>query len=120
LSYDDAKDWIWDNLPTYVPPPKPKIGAFEKFVMPVIREIAPVQPLLEELVQVQPMQVPAGNVFYLDFVYNDKWWKRWWKALVRVLKRCASRIHSMRRLPSPAADQAAADQRDGAPLDYRE
>jgi hypothetical protein len=115
LTDDDVKDWIFDNLPDYVPPPKPKpsIGDFAKFVLPVIRNM-PNAGLLDELVAVQPMQLPAGALFYMDFVYSESWWRRW----LRNLKKYAHRIYRMRWLPGQAADQARADQRAGGALDH--
>lgn len=56
MTYDEAKEWIFENIPDYVPP-KPKVGDFSKFVMPIIRQAMP-QMLINEIMQVQPMTVP--------------------------------------------------------------
>jgi hypothetical protein len=82
LTYDEAKDWIFDNLPDYVPP-APSIADFAKLMMPVIRNM-PEHDLLADIVAVQPMQGPAAQIFYLDFVYKrPPWWKRLWKFIFK-------------------------------------
>lgn len=63
MTYDDAKDWIFENLPDYVPPPKPKVGDFSKWVFPVIANMMPQASIVDILTAVQPMEVPPG-VFY--------------------------------------------------------
>lgn len=98
MTDDEAKDWVLENLPDYVPPPKPSIGDFAKFIAPVIRNMPDVG-LLDELVAVQPMQLPAEAVLYMDFVRCESRW-RWWKKL----KKYAHRIYRMRWLPRKAAD----------------
>lgn len=56
MTYDEAKDWIFENIPDYVPP-KPKVGDFSKFVMPIIKNLG--HPgLLNEIMAVQPMSGP--------------------------------------------------------------
>lgn len=52
---------------------------FASFVMPVIKNM-PQYPTLPDLVQVQPMNVPSGLVFYMDFVRAEKRpWYQFWK-----------------------------------------
>ncbi len=36
--------------------------------------------IAHEIVSVQPMQLPVGNVFYLDHVYGNLIWKKLRKA----------------------------------------
>lgn len=42
-------------------------GGFDKFVFPVIANMPDIQMLAEQLVQVQPMNVPQAAVMYLDY-----------------------------------------------------
>jgi hypothetical protein len=81
LTEDEAKEWIFEHLPDYVPPTPIGLGAFDKFIFPVIRNV-PAPGLIESLVTVQPMAVPSATIFYLDF-NRDSWWNR----LVRVVKK---------------------------------
>jgi hypothetical protein len=78
LTYDEAKDWIFDHLPDYVPPEQ----EFAKFIFPVIRNMT-APGLIQDLVAVQPMQGPPMTIFYKDFV-RDPWWKRWWRKISRL------------------------------------
>jgi hypothetical protein len=77
LTYDEAKDWIFENIPDYVPP-KPTVGDFSKFVLPVIGNMMP-RMTVEELVSVQPMHLPTATIFYLDFIRRPPLWKRVWQ-----------------------------------------
>lgn len=62
--------------------PYPEPGDFRRFILPRIISVAVNQTLdLREIMAVQPMDEPSGQVFYLDFV-RDSWWerfKRWIK-----------------------------------------
>ena len=44
---------------------------FDKFAFPVIRQVFP-DLCLKDLVSVQPMSLPSGTVFYMDFKYGNK------------------------------------------------
>lgn len=63
-------------MPDVPPPPtfeQGSVGHFDKWIFPVIENVAPTQAdVIEQLVAVQPMQLPNAQVFYMDFV-NDSW-----------------------------------------------
>lgn len=88
MTYDEAKEWIFENIPDYVPP-KPQIGDFSKMIMPVIANMAPAN-LIDDLVAVQPMTAPAQTAFYLDFI-REPWWRRWWRKVISCLGSSVSR-----------------------------
>lgn len=46
------------------------VGAFTKFVFPVLRRVFP-NLIAPEIVSVQPMTAPIGAVFFLDYIYSD-------------------------------------------------
>lgn len=62
--------------------------AFDRWVFPAIRSIQ-AAPLLSEIMSVQPMSEPSGEMFYLDFVYDSKWerFKRWIKSWIKRIRR---------------------------------
>jgi hypothetical protein len=43
---------------------------FESFNFPVIRKVSPTS-FIEEIIPIQPIDLPSGKVFYLDFI-EDK------------------------------------------------
>ena len=43
-------------------------GRFASFVFPIIRNVLAHRDIIQDLVAVQPMNAPAGQVFYLDYV----------------------------------------------------
>jgi hypothetical protein len=47
-------------------------AGFDKFVFPVIQNMPDIQNLAEQLVAVQPMQLPAAQVFYMDMVVGPE------------------------------------------------
>lgn len=47
-------------------------GHFDKFIFPVIKNMPPMQGLMEQLVAVQPMAQPAPHVLYLDYVVGPE------------------------------------------------
>lgn len=54
-----------------------EIKDFNAFSFPIIRQMAPPL-LLQDLINVQPMNEKSGEVFYLDFIHNKKkWWQFW-------------------------------------------
>jgi hypothetical protein len=64
------------QLPTVIPAATRNIGQFESFVFPVIKKVYPSM-LINDLVKVQPMNVPSGQVFYMDFKHVPRpWYKR--------------------------------------------
>lgn len=54
MTYDDAKDWIFENMEDYVPP-KPKVGDFSKWIFPAIANMMP-ETSLVDIMAVQPIQ----------------------------------------------------------------
>jgi hypothetical protein len=86
LNHEDAKAWVMENLPEYV---APAIG-FTAFCVPVFRVMPQIN--LADIVAVQPMSGPAGNVFYLDFNRNS-----WWNRIVRIVKKIFRRGSSVSR-----------------------
>lgn len=47
-------------------------GGFDKFVFPVIANMPDIQMMAEQLVAVQPMQAPAAQIMYLDYVIGPE------------------------------------------------
>ena len=47
-----------------------EVGDFGSMVMPLIRRVQP-SLIANELVSVQPMTLPAGLIFYLDYTYGS-------------------------------------------------
>lgn len=47
-------------------------GHFDKFIFPVIKNMPPMQGLMEQLVAVQPMAQPAPQVLYLDYIVGPE------------------------------------------------
>ncbi len=45
------------------------VGAFTKFIFPVLRRVFP-NLIANEIVSVQPMTAPIGAVFFLDYIYG--------------------------------------------------
>lgn len=61
------KHWrYWRLCPNCLTKLTYNVGGFEKFIFPVIANMAEVD-VVEQLVQVQPMNVPAAAVMYLDY-----------------------------------------------------
>lgn len=56
---------VWKSLQ-----PVPTYG-FDKFIFPQVRRVYPTL-LINELVSVQPVNMPSGTVFYMDFVTTSK------------------------------------------------
>jgi hypothetical protein len=76
---DDNLTVLWSDEPKV-------LGGFSNFAMPLIRRVFPPQ-LAQQLIQVQPMTAPVGNVFYMDYKYGDMtpiqcitdpWWRKMW------------------------------------------
>jgi hypothetical protein len=63
---------------------KHRIGKFESFIFPVIKNMS-TEFTTKDFVSVQPMtELPPGTVFYMDFVYaggKRKRWYQFWKWL---------------------------------------
>ena len=49
-----------------------------KFTFPVIKNMGESN-LLHDLINVQPMNVPASQIFYLDYIKERKNWWQFWK-----------------------------------------
>ena len=43
---------------------------FSRFAFPLVRKVYP-QALAHQLVSVQPMSMPSGNIFYMDYKYGS-------------------------------------------------
>ncbi len=86
---------------------EPKDLDFSKIIMPLVRRVAP--PLFRnQLVGIQPMSVPAGCIFYLDYKYPDPIAAEldkkcnegpWWHKVYYRSKRCLT-THMPSRLSS--------------------
>lgn len=50
--------------------PPPEVPHFGKFVMPLVRRVY-AQPIANQITQVQPMSLPSGMSFYLDYKYGN-------------------------------------------------
>jgi hypothetical protein len=90
---DDNLSILWSEEPN-------ETGGFTNIAFPIVRRVFP-QSLRRNLVSVQPMSVPAGSVFYMDYKYNDPLAARcntgpWWGKLFWRAWRCTStRTHSL-------------------------
>ena len=51
---------------------------FTKFIFPLIKNISP-SLMTSDLVKIQPMNLPSGNIFYMDLIYKKKKWWQFWK-----------------------------------------
>lgn len=51
--------------------PISKVGNFSAFSFPLIRRIYP-SLCAKEFISIQPMNVPSGETFYMDFLYQGK------------------------------------------------
>lgn len=69
-------DKLGKFLSRFIPKPKPKIGTFDTWIFPVIKNVTPTT-LMTDLVSVQPMSLPASQIFYMDVVKRN-WWDRLW------------------------------------------
>jgi hypothetical protein len=69
------------NSPIYRYFFKKDIKRFESLIFPIIKNYS-YPSLASELIQVQPMNdCPSGQVFYLDFIKDNKKWWQFWKKL---------------------------------------
>jgi len=50
-------------------------GHFDRYIFPVIANMCP-SANIADLVQVQPMSLPSGAVFYMDFAKRPSFWDR--------------------------------------------
>lgn len=50
---------------------KHRIGNFAAFTFPLIKQVMP-SLVIKDFVQVQPMNLPSAQLFYMDFRYNEK------------------------------------------------
>jgi len=51
---------------------------FATYTFPVIKNLSE-RLLVEDLIEVQPMNVPSGRIFYLDYIHTKKKWWQFWK-----------------------------------------
>lgn len=73
----------------FFPPRKPKdpsepeieLPKFTGLTFPIVRRIFPRHLVINDIVSVQPMSLPAGSVFYMD--YNDAVWRKLRKAGIK-------------------------------------
>lgn len=56
---------LWSQEPS-------ELGGFNKFVMPIVRRQFNYPAIARQIVQIQPMTVPRGGIFYLDFKYGEE------------------------------------------------
>lgn len=78
---DDEVSILWSQ--------EPKQDPFSSIVFPVVRRVFP-QMVAQQLVSVQPMSLPKGLIFYMDYTYGNEldrkctqgpWWsKLWWRS----------------------------------------
>lgn len=65
---DDQLTVLWSD--------PPQLGGFANIAMPLVRSVFASQ-IANQLVSVQPMSLPAGLIFYMDYTYGpDKWHQR--------------------------------------------
>lgn len=69
-SFDDKKVGHVYFIEWSSPPPA-DINPFASFIAPVVRRVNYSQ-IGKQLINVQPMSVPKGGIFYLDYKYGDK------------------------------------------------
>jgi hypothetical protein len=69
----------WYNSPIYRWLFKKEIKNFEAYQMPLIKTLGDYLSLVDDLVKIQPMNEPGGQVFYLDFVRPKRKWYKFWR-----------------------------------------
>jgi hypothetical protein len=53
---------------------------YSKWTFPIITNYCDTHPLSIDLVSIQPMNEPPGQIFYLDYIKEkQKWWQFWKK-----------------------------------------
>lgn len=90
-------------------------GHFDKFIFPVIKNMPPMQGLMEQLVAVQPMQQPAPHVLYLDYVIGPEGARPALPERHPLLRRYAE-VELDERLYGRGVIDAAADKADATAL----
>ena len=67
-----------------VPGPKIELPKFVNAIFPIIRRVVP-NLIANDIVSVQPMSLPAGSVFYMDYKYgkSDAAWRKLRKAGIK-------------------------------------
>lgn len=64
----------------------PKEPDFSNFVLPIVRNVN-YSAIARQLITVQPMSLPTGNIFYMDYAYGEDktktgplWSRLYWRA----------------------------------------
>ena len=72
--FADGVSWILDRSQIFVddevPEQQKDLSSFSSMAFPVVRRVFP-QLLAQELVSIQPMTMPVGQLFYLDYKYGS-------------------------------------------------
>jgi hypothetical protein len=68
------------TIPKVISKPIPKavvttIG-FDEFIFPIIRNVS-IPLVAHDFIKIQPMNVPSGMVFYMDYKYKKPWYQFW-------------------------------------------
>lgn len=81
---------------------RPFLMPFDRWILPVIASMNH-HANIADIMSVQPMSEPSGEMFYLDF-RRDSWWekfKRWvrWHLLVRTRRKVCRRCPPLDEWP---------------------
>jgi hypothetical protein len=55
-------------------------------IFPIVQRIS-ARTIANDLVPVQPMSMPTMDLCYIDFVYNESWYKKLWKKIKGFFKK---------------------------------
>lgn len=81
FSVDDLVKDIAFQLPDVKLPGPRGVPNFDKWIFPIIANMAPQPDIVQDLVAVQPMADPAGRLFYADFCHSSRY-----RRLVRAVR----------------------------------
>jgi hypothetical protein len=70
---------VWKPLP--ILPPHGSLGSFDRWIFPIIANMSETD-VIDQLVQVQPMNQPTGAALYMDIVYGPPRRRRFWESLL--------------------------------------
>ena len=60
--------------------------SIQGFAWPIFKKVA-AQTMAGDLVSVQPMSAPKGELFYLDYRYGRKWYEKIWDWIKNLFKK---------------------------------
>lgn len=71
---------VWKPLPTVLMP-RPGLGPFDRWIFPVIANMSETD-VIDQLITIQPMSVPSGELLYMDLKYGPARRRPFWERLM--------------------------------------